>query len=868
MKRTINHIILFLFVITAHMSMAQSQKITGIVLDTDQNPVEGAVIILYDETQSILHHDVTLEEGSFTFTTQVKPGFSIEITHLAFEKKQYEITPQEVTQKVINLQFVLNASVQTLDEVVFIGKHKLKDTINFDLNKLNLYAEDNLQEILKKIPDFRLGDNGSIIYKGKNIDKILVNSKPSFVSQNSIALESVENKIIEGISLINNYSDDFSMDFDENEESVINIDTKNKNQNILNGDIEANYGYKDKYEFKGKGFLFSRALNAFATHNTNTVGKTTINSDEVKKLFSEGQPFSPYQGESLGALFSSNENLQKDFFTSTNITLRNQTQRLKTSGLIYHIAPDRINSVLQNSSTLNDLPLFNSSSMARAQTQSLLGAASVAFKASNRTILKYNVNSNYIDEKNSNTTENEFFENGTSAPSIQLFSNNNNEIFSGYHQLSMESKLQKNLILVTKGGYFHEDTKFLNDYTISEDSHSLTDLQDYKFDKNEVQGSIALRYKLSNAFIPILNLQVQNTDETILNQESTTSLIHRSIENYLANLTIRGADVMEGMDYGLDLGMNAFTNQITQESAQNKLFVPVSFWFDYERRLHRYNLKFERKRRFNELASGITTIQPFNTIWIGDTNMASGFNTSHSLKASYNYDNLFDAEIFSISFSYQEQKGAVRRAFIGQENGISQFQLFQVDKAKDFKISSYYSKTIFPLHYPTKIDLTVKYMQSEYPLQAGQQEIEVKNQNIGPSILIETITDNFVNFMVSSKMFFMDDQVENTSFKSTYMSNEAGILLKNNVWKGNISFLFDNNIINGNIFTRTNVNLGISYSTANITYRIESRHLGELLGVFENEAYNSQFFIRNGIASTIVNNQSLNYITLGIKYKL
>ncbi len=320
----IKHIALLFLMMLSGLCLAQSKSIQGKVTDTQNLPIDGAAVVLYNAKKSIITYTVTNEFGAYTLEGEVKENYILEITHISYLKQSKTITANQLTQSPIVIDVVLEENTASLDEVIIISSNEVKDTVRLDLDKLKLYEDAKLQEILEKIPNFRLSDDGTIIYKGKNIDKILVNKKPSFENQNSIALESIEKNIIDGISVINNYNDEFTLDFDENEETVLNIDTKEDFKNILNGSLEGKAGYQDKYEFKAKGFLFSKNLNAFLTNNTNNIGKTTITSNEIKSIFKDGLPISGYQEQTLvGKLFSTNENLQKDFFTSTNLTLRN-----------------------------------------------------------------------------------------------------------------------------------------------------------------------------------------------------------------------------------------------------------------------------------------------------------------------------------------------------------------------------------------------------------------------------------------------------------------------------------------------------------------------------------------------------------------
>ncbi|WP_156168352.1 peptidase associated/transthyretin-like domain-containing protein [Kordia zhangzhouensis] len=870
MSRQITHITILISFFLSAMGIAQTKTLQGKVSDMQGLAVEGAAIVVYDASKNIKKYTVTDALGMFSMESEIVSTDMIEITHIAYVKQQKEVSSLNLSQEIIHLDIILEDNTDSLDQVVIISSNEVKDTVRLDLEKLKLYEDDNLKDILSKIPNFRLTDDGTIIYKGKNIDKILVNKKPSFENQNNIALESIEKKIIKDISVINNYNDEFTLDFDETEESVLNIDLKESQSSILNGSLEAKAGYQDKYELRAKGFMFSENLNAFFTNNTNNIGKTTISAREIKNIFKTGLPISEYQEHTLGDLFATNENLQKDFFSSTNLTLRNQTQRLKTSAVLYYFTPDRINSVVQDVSTLDNVSLLSSIEKMGAKTHSFLGAASLAYKLTNKSILTYNINIDYVNAKNNSFVENQLFDNGNPEGVNTTVSNNNNNIFSQYHQLLFTSKLQKKLILETKGTYYSEGNTLLNDFTIRDAINMTNEAQAYRFDKNEAQASLALKYKVSDKFIPKLSTRYVATQDELKDRELTNAkLLRRERDEFFVNLTVEGDGVVKGLDYNVMIGVNPFTNRIVTDNIEQKdVFIPTKASISYEDRVNRYHIKYERTRTFNELLTGITTIQPFNSIWNGDLTFPANYNTSSYIKASYDYTNIFDGEAFAVSTSFEKNKNVLRKNFLGQENGISTFELFMAEESSTFKVNSYYAKTVAPLSYPTKVTLSATYTSTQYPAIINQFNTEVTTQTIEPTLTIETITDKLLNFRVTSEVSFNSDEVANTTYEAVYTRNSAAVLLKNKAWRGNVSFLYDNNRINGITYTRKNLNLGLSYTYNKITFSMEARHIGELLSFFENDAYNSQFIITNGITNTIINNQSLNYIIGGIKFKL
>ncbi len=848
------------------IALSQSDVIEGNVIDQDNRIIEGATIILYDSSDNMISYTITDQNGHYLLEGKIAVDYIIEVTHIAYTKQRKSIRIIPVDGSNIKIDFILKEDTNTLNEVVILSANKENDTVKLDLKKYKLYDDSSLKDILQKIPNFRLSDDGTIVYKGKNIDKILVNDKESFVNQNSIALESIENKIINGISIVNNYKDNFSLDFDEIEETVLNINTKSSTQNILNGSLESRFGIENKYVFKANGFLFSKNVNAFLTNNTNNIGENITQVKEISTIFSKNQAFSPYQARALNILFSSNENLKRDFFTNTNLTLRNQSKRLKTSGVFYYIAPNRLNSIINSIMTIDETPLLNSESITRSKANSLLGAGSIAYKLTDKTILSYIINGNFIDNKNTNNITNQLFTNGQPDNTNEIVSNNFYDTSSLLNQISITSKLRKNLIFDSKISLYKESSNLLNDYNIN--SNEFTDAQNYKFSKDNIKSISYFKYKVTEQFIPNLIFDYTATEEKLKDRNVGTDIITRKLDDYTVSLDFSGNDLFKKVSYNASIALNNVTNKTSFLNQENSTFVPIKFSTSYENKLNRISFEFDRKRSFNDLESGVNTIQPFNKVMIGNSNFPGRFSISNKLFTQYSYNSIFDGTSYSLSIGYNTHTDLLKNYFVQINNGIAEFEIFQADSSKDFRVEGNYSKTLFQLSYPTKIDIGLTYKKDFYPTIIADQVIDIEDTDVSPNFKLETISDHLLNFRISSRFSFVTNDARDTSYDATYNSNTFSILLKNKNWDGNLSFLYDHNKINNVIYSRKNINFNISYTINKITLSAEARHIGELLSIFNNDAYNSQFNLSNGITNLTINNQSLNYLIFGVKYNL
>lgn len=846
----------------------QEHFITGKVQDVNLVSIEGATVVLRKEDESIVSFATTNEEGKFQLKGTIGRDYQLEISHLAYQNFTKIFETKNIESSEIQVNAILEDRPQSLNEVLLISKNTEKDTVNFDLAKLNLQKQDNLREILEKIPNFKIDDNGTIIYKGKNIDKILVNKKSAFISQNSIALESIENEIVEGLSVINNYNDDFTLDFDEVEESVLNIDINKDFKNILNGSVETKYGISDKYQFAGEGFLFSDLLNAFATTNTNNIGDTDLKLNELKNLFSERQPLSIYQIRTISNLFNNDDNLEKDFFSNSNITVRRQSEKLKFSGLIYHFSTDRIKKTMEQIEEISGNKLLTGENRYNSHSNSIIGLGSIAFKISNKTIAHYEFRANFLNSDNlKHNTNILFFQNSPSATNSVRSANDFN-ISSFYNQLGLTSKLNKHLIASLTVFNYLENNDILNGYTITTDEENTIGLQNYEYSKNVWNAQGELKYKSSDFFIPSLTISHSSDLQSLNTKIIENSSIDLDTQQSIFQFNIDGKDLFDKVDYNFSIGLahRQLSNSLLKKENYN--YIPLKLSIGYENRLNRYTLDYSRSRSFSPLETGINTIQPYNILIEGNSQLPFLPEQRNNIKASYSYNNIFDAKVFSTAIGYQYAKNTLRTGFLSQEGSISKLIYFLDPDTDKLYLRSYYSQTIAQLSYPTKIDVTLGYESNRYSTSIATKLLNSKNTIWNPSFQIRTITDDLINFKLAASASFIKDNLDNSIYDSKNISGRIGIILKNEKWSGNLNFISEYSTINNTNYSRQNLNFDISYFFKRVTLSLESRHFGELTSLWKNNTYNNTFNVGNGIATSIINNKSLNYLVAGIKYKL
>lgn len=156
--------------------LVQSQtKLSGIVTDSTNTPIENATVVIEDAANQVLFFGFTDAEGQFSLVFNSSTQLvKIKVSNMAFQPLERII--ENKTQK---LTFVLQIINNELEELsVYIKPLEIRgDTIEFEAGRLKSKEDRVLADLLKRLPGVELESNGNIKYQGKPINKFYVEGK-------------------------------------------------------------------------------------------------------------------------------------------------------------------------------------------------------------------------------------------------------------------------------------------------------------------------------------------------------------------------------------------------------------------------------------------------------------------------------------------------------------------------------------------------------------------------------------------------------------------------------------------------------------------------------------------------------------------
>jgi len=850
------HSIAITLLLMCSITIQAQHEISGSITDSSGFPVNGAVVMCTDTMGQILSHDVSNKEGKYELIADQNTIAELSVTHLSYE--EIHTTLQLIGTATI-WDCVLKGSNTVFDEIMIVADYKKKDTVQFSMENLNLKESDNLKNILEKIPNFLVGEDGVILYEGKSINKIMVNNQVAFINQNTTALNSIQANMIENLDVIHNYQNNFEIDFDEIFETVININTKESVKNIFSGLVAAEIGTSKTYNLSGDLMKFSKGLSIIATHNTNTIGKKDMDQREIQSLFRPETSFSYYQENLLQNLFEEREDFTSNLFSHSTATVRKRNSKLKLDGTLY-----RINNSLSQSSIFDiqdlDQQFFSENKSIEDITgNSYLSHGSIAYKLSPKSIISYDIFANKLKGSDNSTViadQYNAFIDSTKRNVLHGMRSISSSLID--QSVSYHNKISTKNILFAKGRMATESSQYkgtneVNDLPFLEDN-------EYQYENQLAQYDLGIKSKFSDLLISSLSINYTAESEVI----NITNLN----ENFNRSKTKSGVswkawgDINRKFEYKISTSLHSEKHILSDGKPLSFLYAPVSIILDYQRRKHGWLFRMKKNYQSNKIEHSFNIMEPLQYNY-GSIDNITALNISENWVAQYTYNDIFEGELLSLRLFRNKYQNDNTLFFIENVAGVSAFRWFNFKENSNLGFRINASKVIMPLKFPTKIDVRMNFKNSILPL---SESYNMNRKYYDASLTFKTVTNRKINYSLHSQFVKLVDRNLYSVQNYIFLANNFSISYYHNKWDCVLHVLQENHWINGALRNRWNINSNLSYSIGKYTISMDIRHLGELLTLIDNDTYNYTYSQEGGLVYRSQRDQSLKYIILGLKY--
>lgn len=323
--------IFFLLLLLSTVSWSQNQ-LQGVIKDSVNNKLlEATTISIYrQDNQQVEKVAISNKYGEFIFK-DLPYGVSlrIELSHLRYQKLIQEIQLDKNEKKNLGKLYLLERT-NLIDTVNLLAPVLMNgDTIEFYADAFKLDTNAVIEDLLYKLPGIMIWGDGQITYNGKVVPRVLVNGKPFFGDDKSIALQNIAKDAVEKLQL---YDKRDAASRKENEMDAnyeMNVVLKAGKEKMYFGNATIAFGNDDRND----GNLNVNYANdviqstiAFSANNTNKrlnsidqlLKNTTFKGIGVRNDFSPDFFASGIQKQQIGGI-----RFQHDFLKSKDVNKSN-----------------------------------------------------------------------------------------------------------------------------------------------------------------------------------------------------------------------------------------------------------------------------------------------------------------------------------------------------------------------------------------------------------------------------------------------------------------------------------------------------------------------------------------------------------------
>jgi hypothetical protein len=420
-------LVIIIFYSFSSVSFSQKQ-IIGAVKDSTGDFVANANIQILDKiTNKVLNFQSTKSNGAFAFVlSSSNENLKLKITHLSYETRNIEFT---IKENVVDLgQIVLNSKATILKSVIINKRFnevvEVNDTIRYNLKKLLNGSEEKLKDIIAKLPGLNIDENGKIKFNGVQIDDLLIDGDELYNNQHQLATENLKSEMIEKIEVLKDFKSFSSLgELDGTKKTALNVSIKEEFKNKINGVIDLEGGYKNRYKSHNYIFNFNKNTKASLIADTNNLNSLVLNVNDYLELksISNREINSLDSNNSLTVnsdvpefLFAEDDVVNK---TIRNITFNINNKLSKNSRLQAYSVFNNVNQLQQINAEQVFIADTNSKLLKqdRVNSNSIFSSSYIKFenKLSKKSSVDYTLSLNYSNNNQNNIIDN--FYNGEST---------------------------------------------------------------------------------------------------------------------------------------------------------------------------------------------------------------------------------------------------------------------------------------------------------------------------------------------------------------------------------------------------------------------------------------------------------------------
>lgn len=293
-------LIILLFI---NLKVSAQTEIKGVVFSGSERLVANANIILLDSQNNIITFVFSNKDGSFVLNSPKTGDFKLKISALNFHPRILDISIVSKNKPIdLGIITLVQLKETEIKEVVISRKIPIrvkKDTIEYSVKNFSNGTEQNVEELLKKLPGIKIDADGKIEYGDKEVDRVMIENDDLFERGYQTLTQNMPSQPLKSVQVLKHYSKNKLLKGVENSESIaLNLTLNDDAKGQWFGSILlASTSYKEDLR-QGKLNLmnFSKKKKFYLLLNANNLGL-----DEMKGVDYLINPSSDKDVENIGS---------------------------------------------------------------------------------------------------------------------------------------------------------------------------------------------------------------------------------------------------------------------------------------------------------------------------------------------------------------------------------------------------------------------------------------------------------------------------------------------------------------------------------------------------------------------------------------
>lgn len=289
----------FFFVLL--QAQQNSYEITGRVFTDDRlAALETATVYIEGARDTtLISYTITDRNGFFTLQGKTyEEKLHVYVSHVGYAVHHQLL---ELSEERHDLGIIPLKLASELEEVVLRSRVPIrikKDTLEFNVASFNLKKEATVEDLLKELPGVEVDAEGKIRVNGKPVNRLLVNGKPFFDDDPTIATRTLTKEMIEKVQVMDTKSESqaFTGEEGSQENKTINLTISEEKNKGYFGRLAAGGGTGERFEYAGLVNRFNKQQRVSVLAGGNNINSPGFSFGEIREMYGGGRSMSVRSG--------------------------------------------------------------------------------------------------------------------------------------------------------------------------------------------------------------------------------------------------------------------------------------------------------------------------------------------------------------------------------------------------------------------------------------------------------------------------------------------------------------------------------------------------------------------------------------------